>query len=300
MEMQQVRYFLALARTLNFTRAAEECHVTQPALTRSIKLLEDELGGALIRRERSHSHLTELGRRMQPMLQQCYDAALSAKTLAKAVQGSEIVPMSIAVANCVNTAVLARCFAEVARTYPGVELHIRRGPPSVVVAALKNGEADMAIAGPLEAWERLDEWPLFREPVELVIGPDHPLARSNVTEVALQDLAKDVFLSRTECETKRDVAAHLPNVGSPRPVEHQVETDHDLIALIEANAGIAFLSATAPHSARTRRLKLRDLDLWRTIVVYSVAGRLRSAAAATLLNLLRAADWSALGVSEPA
>jgi DNA-binding transcriptional LysR family regulator len=66
MEMHQVRYFLALSNTLNFTRAAEECNVTQPALTRSIKQLEEELGGDLIRRERNHSHLTKLGRRMLP------------------------------------------------------------------------------------------------------------------------------------------------------------------------------------------------------------------------------------------
>ena len=78
MEMQQVRYFLALSNTLNFTRAAEECNVTQPALTRAIKTLEEELGGELLRRERQHSHLTELGRRMLPLLQQCYDAATSA------------------------------------------------------------------------------------------------------------------------------------------------------------------------------------------------------------------------------
>src|ERR671922_2645224 len=106
MEMQQVRYFLALSRTLNFTRAAEECNVSQPALTRSIKMLEDELGGALIRRERNHSHLTELGRRMLPVLQQCYDAAVSAKSLAKSVLGSESVPMSVAVSNSVNMTIL--------------------------------------------------------------------------------------------------------------------------------------------------------------------------------------------------
>ena len=61
MEMQQVRYFLAVSRTLNFTRAAEECNVTQPALTRAIKQLEDELGGELIRREGRNTHLTDLG-----------------------------------------------------------------------------------------------------------------------------------------------------------------------------------------------------------------------------------------------
>ena len=52
MEMHQVRYFLAVARTLNFTRAAEECNVAQPSLTRAIRQLEGELGGDLFRRER--------------------------------------------------------------------------------------------------------------------------------------------------------------------------------------------------------------------------------------------------------
>ena len=81
MEMHQVRYFLAVARTLNFTRAAEECHVAQPSLTRAIKLLEGELGGDLFRRERPHAMLTPLGERMFPLLKQCYDSAQSAREL---------------------------------------------------------------------------------------------------------------------------------------------------------------------------------------------------------------------------
>jgi len=51
MEMHQVRYFLALCETLNFTRAAESCNVSQPALTRAVHKLEEELGGLLLRRE---------------------------------------------------------------------------------------------------------------------------------------------------------------------------------------------------------------------------------------------------------
>ena len=62
MEMHQIRYFLAVARTLNFTRAAEECHVAQPSLTRAVQKLEDELGGPLFRRERSNTHLSQLGK----------------------------------------------------------------------------------------------------------------------------------------------------------------------------------------------------------------------------------------------
>ena len=67
MEMHQVRYFLAVAEELNFTRASEKCNVTQPSLSRAIKLLEEELGGQLFRRERESTHLTDLGNLVRPI-----------------------------------------------------------------------------------------------------------------------------------------------------------------------------------------------------------------------------------------
>src|SRR6476659_9946810 len=66
LQFYQVRYFLALAGTLNFTRAAEQCNVTQPALTKAVQKLEQELGGALIHRERHLTQLTELGKMVLP------------------------------------------------------------------------------------------------------------------------------------------------------------------------------------------------------------------------------------------
>src|SRR5215510_12618596 len=90
MEMHQVRYFLAAATELNFTKAAEKCNVSQPSLTRAIKQLEGELGGDLFRRERPHAQLTELGERMFPLLKQCYDSALGARSLASSLKSREI------------------------------------------------------------------------------------------------------------------------------------------------------------------------------------------------------------------
>ena len=75
MEMHQIRYFLAVAEELNFTKAAERCNVSQPALSRAIQALEQELGGPLFRRERSHTHLSELGRMVQPHLPRSSTAA---------------------------------------------------------------------------------------------------------------------------------------------------------------------------------------------------------------------------------
>jgi LysR family transcriptional regulator, hydrogen peroxide-inducible genes activator len=81
MELHEVRYFLALGRTLNFTRAAEICNVTQPALTRAIQKMEDELSGLLFSRECSNTHLTELGQLLQPQFEAIIEKADSARQM---------------------------------------------------------------------------------------------------------------------------------------------------------------------------------------------------------------------------
>jgi LysR family hydrogen peroxide-inducible transcriptional activator len=94
MEMHQIRYFLAVCETLNFTRAAEQCHVTQPALTRAVQKLEDEPGGLLFRRERHLTHLTDLGRLIRPQLEQIWKETEAAKTTAKSFLKLEDAPLS--------------------------------------------------------------------------------------------------------------------------------------------------------------------------------------------------------------
>src|SRR5271168_3909963 len=83
MEIHQVRYFIAVCEHLNFTQAARKCHVTQPSLTRAIQLMEKEFGGFLFHRERSNIQLTELGRIVQPYLQEVWEQTLTAKKQAK-------------------------------------------------------------------------------------------------------------------------------------------------------------------------------------------------------------------------
>ncbi len=99
MELNQIRYFLTLCRELNFTRAAEQCHVSQPALTKAIKNLEEELGGELFRRERSNTHLTDLGRLMQPHLEQVLAATESAKSEAGSFKTAKKAPLRLGVSD---------------------------------------------------------------------------------------------------------------------------------------------------------------------------------------------------------
>lgn len=293
MEMQQVRYFLALAGTLNFTRAAEQCNVSQPALTRAIKSLEDELGGELIRREGRLSHLTELGKRMLPLLQQCYDGAASAKALARSVNAGEAATLAIGVSRTVNVELLMGALSELYRAFPALQLKIRRGSASQILELIKSGEVELAIAGPLaEAWDRLDNWSLFTEGFVLVVGQGHPLATRNEESVDAETIRDERFLLQVGGEMFDQFIARLGASGIPLSSAHEVETERDLNAMVEANFGVAFAPQSGPDAAGLRRLKFPALDLERTVSVYAVAGRRRPPEATTLLSLLRAADWS--------
>ena len=124
MELHQFRYFLALARSLNFTRAAEQCNVTQPALTKAVQRLEQELGGVLIHRERQLTQLTDLGKLVLPKLERAYAAAESVRSSAREFQRKEIAPLKIAIGSRVSAAILESPLVEIARFMPGLQVEL--------------------------------------------------------------------------------------------------------------------------------------------------------------------------------
>ena len=291
MEMQQVRYFITLAKTLNFTRAAEECNVSQPSLTRAIRLLEAEFGGELLRRERRQSHLTELGQRMLPLMQQCYDAALSAKTLATAMKKNEIAPLSIAISQTINISLLMPQLNELSRAFPGIQLKIKRGGPDDLDRLLKDGEAELAVAGPLpETWDRLDSWPVYEESFDLLLSREHRLSEREPVPVA--ELKGERFLRRSGCEMTSIVVETLASHDVHAGDAHEVESDQDLIALLESNFGVAISPVNGPSSDKLVRRPVEGITITRSVTLYGISGRRRSPAAAALLNLIRATDWS--------
>lgn len=289
--MHQIRYFLAVSETLNLTRAAERCNVAQPSLTRAIKTLETELGGELIRRERALSHLTELGQRMLPMLRQCYETALTAKSVAASISKGEATQLSLAVSDTVALSRFIPALGELSRAFPGLQLKLRRGSSSEVAEYLKSGTSELAIAGPLgEAWARLDAYPLFEEPFDLSVGWAHGLASRR--NVEFQDLASETLVLNIGCEMVDELRARLKANGILDTAAHEVTTQADLLALLGANLGFAIIPVGAIEGNGLRRIPLKHLDLVRTVSVYAVAGRHREIGSSTLLNMLRAADWA--------
>ncbi len=301
MEMQQVRYFLAVARTLNFTRAAEECNVTQPALTRAIKQLEDEFGGELIRREGRNSHLSELGQRMLKPLQQCYDSAESAKLLATKIKKGETPVLSLGVSRTFYVNHLLGPLDELRRAFPGLQLKLRRGTGSEISDLLKSGEIDLAIGGPIrETWDRLEAWPMFSEAFDLVVGPEHELAARNELELDVELFQSSQFLLHTGIDAAELQFDSIDALRAGLDSAHQVECTHDLEVLVGANFGITLMPANTLNSGLVKHINVVARNLQRTVAIYSAAGRPRSREASAFLSTIRMADWSALSARNPA
>jgi DNA-binding transcriptional LysR family regulator len=288
--MHQIRYFLALSETLNLTKAAARCHVAQPALTRAIKALESELGGELLRRERALSHLTELGQRMVPMLRQCYETALTAKMVAASIGKGEAAPLSLAISHTVALSHFTPMLRELSRAFPGLELKLRRGSSSEVAEFLKSGTAELTIAGSLdETWSRLDGQPLFEEPFGLVVGQTHRLAGNN--EAEFNELVSENLIIHTGCEIMEELRVCLQANGILDTATHQVMTREDVLTLLKADLGVAIIPLGAAQADGICNIPLKALNLVRKVSMYTVAGRQRTIACATLINMLRAADW---------
>ncbi|MGJ4889322.1 LysR family transcriptional regulator [Bradyrhizobium sp. HKCCYLRH3099] len=293
MEMHQVRYFLAVARLLNFTRAAEECNVTQPSLTRAIKQLEAELGGDLFRRERPCAQLTELGQRMHPLLQQCYEAALGARSLASSFKSGEVGALRIALTHSIDLALLIPHLEQIKRQFNRLEFRFLRGDSREVADYLKKGEAELGLAAEIdESWDRLDVWPLFTEHFELVVRTDHPLAGRNPVEI--DDLRAEQLLSRTYCEHRNRISDSLREHGLDIDRSHEISSERDLIELVQADIGVAMMPHTSLVPDTLKRTAIAGLDARRTVNLYGVAGRQRTAVASAVMRMLRGADWRSI------
>jgi DNA-binding transcriptional LysR family regulator len=291
MEMHQVRYFLAVARVLNFTRAAEECHVAQPSLTRAIRQLEGELGGDLFRRERPQAQLTELGQRMLPLLKQCYDSAVSARSLASAMKRGEVGSLRIALSQTIDPSLVTPHVVELGKLFNGLELKLYRGSSAEVLGYLKRGEVELGLgAGLGDEWERLDSWPLFTEEFQLIVNSMHRLANAQI--VGLDDLRDERLVVRTFCETTPALLELLRSHDFDVDRCHEAGAESDLLALIEAGVGVALMPQSARLPDSVMRIAVGKFPLNRTIFLYGVAGRQRTPVASTLMKMLRAYDWA--------
>lgn len=289
MDLTQIRYFLALARELNFTRAADACNVTQPALTKSIQRLEAELGGPLLLRERSLTQLTELGRTMLPLLEQTSRAAEAAKAQAASFRQPKRQLLRIGLGPQVPACLFGPLLRAVNARFGTLELTITHGAPEALNDALLHQELDVAVLDGADALaDRVNRWPLFQDDLHVLMPEGHALASAEAVQAAdLQGhslVLRDAAVSRALGRLRAGLGLDLP----PRHLGGDDDAVHQLV-LAGLGLGLAIGRRLPPPGLALR--PLAPVLARHEVVVAVVAGRPLARAADAFVRLARARDW---------
>lgn len=255
LSLHALEQFVALARTKNFTRAAEELHLSQPALSRAIQKLEDQLGQPLFERKPREVLLTDLGEllheRAREILQLVEDTF---SELAEAGRRGRIRLGAIpTIAPYFLPAVLSR-FAEL---HPEVTVSVLEDTTEVLIKRCSLGEIDLAIVALPILARQLQLEPLFDEELLLVLPAGHPLAK--VKKLTMEAVEPHPFVMLNEAHCLSENIASFCRQQSVQPVTvertSQLTTVQELVAL---DHGVSIVPEMA------RRLDLSDRRVYRS------------------------------------
>ena len=206
MELQQIRYFIAVYETLNFTKAAAQCQVSQPALTKAIKRLEDYLGSTLFVRDGRRVIVSEFGKILHPNLEEMLRQDQAVKTLSKNFRLLDKTPLSVGVMVTIGPTALAPFLVDFRTKHPGIEVSVVERPLMELLRALKEGEVEVALLhDPEQDNGDIRAEPIYQERYVVVLPPGHALAARD--EIRLKDLSKQSYVDRLSCEMRELVMA---------------------------------------------------------------------------------------------
>jgi DNA-binding transcriptional LysR family regulator len=289
MEMHQVRYFLAVCEALNFTRAAEACHVAQPSLTAAIKKLEQELGGELFRRERSRTHLTDLGKLMRPHMEQVYAASEAAKADAYGFTALEKAEIKLGVMSTIGPTQIVGFLTRLSQDIPAIELSIREAAGKDLITLLLEGEIDVGLIGLPSFSDRLNAIPLYSERYTIAFAQGHAFEQMNT--VPLSRLDGEDYLVRLHCEFADHFEAMGFEASHEVKVRYSSEREDWIQAMVLAGMGCTVMPEFLPLLPGIATRSLVEPEIARTISLVTVAGRRHSPAVGALVRLAHRYPW---------
>lgn len=287
MEMQHVKYFLALSRALNFTRAADAANVSQPALTRAIQQLEHEFGGPLFHRERGNTHLSELGRMVLPYFEAIASQVQAARDHAQRLKRMDAASLRIAAMSTVGPALLCDLLMKFKNDHPTVEFDVSGGSSADVLAALREGKVDVAlVAGTNDLDVHFHTITLSEERLVVVVSPSHPFAAKNA--VSVDDLDGQAFIHQNHCQIFESMAQLLSERGVQLNKALSAGRDDWVQEMVRAGMGFAVMPESSVTDPRLVVRRLIEPETVRTVVLATARGRPYSPAVGAFVAAARA------------
>ena len=294
MDSDALNTFLAVYRRGGVSNAAKALHRSQPAISRRIALLEEELGVPLFERVAGRTVLSDAGRVMVPYAERAVAAAQDAENAVRALASSSSGPVALAVVGTLAGGRLTTIVKRFAGEHPGVDFTLRTATSADVSSLIRRGEATIGLRYERDRSNDLDCELLFAEPLQVVCAPDHPRAGSRVTRLA--ELRAERWIAFPEVPGRREISAsHVFALFQTHEMGEIDWTPVDSLTaqkrLIESGFGIALLARS--HFADELRVSsistigVGDLAARQDIVAVTRRGGFLSAASRRLLEIIR-------------
>ncbi|WP_433345312.1 LysR family transcriptional regulator [Microtetraspora malaysiensis] len=286
MELQQLRYVIAVAETNNFTRAAERCRVVQSALSHQIAGLERELGARLFERTSRRVRLTPAGEAFLPGARECLEAADRARAEVAAASGEVRGRLAVGAIPTVAAVNLPVALRDYRRRYPRVHITLASAGSEDLIERVRRGDVDVAFLGlpPRAEPKGVQSHRLGGGELVAVVAPDHHLTEN---EVDLRSLADEPFIDfRAGAAGRAQSDEAFAAAGVQREVPFEVSSAEFMVDLVRQGLGVGMLPAAyAPRFSDLRIIRLRDAP---TRVEHLIWDSRPSPAATAFLELIRA------------
>lgn len=259
MDIRQLKYFVAVANTRNFTRASELLHIAQPPLSRQIQLLEEELGVQLILRQSRPLRLTEAGRMFYEQALQIITRIDQLKTATRQIGLNQQQTLSIGFVASTLYGGLPMLIRKLRHHYPNVDIQLVELTSTQQFAALKSGRIDVGFGRIRSNDSTVARTVLREERLVLAMPPSCALA-ANAGRISLREISgqKLIIYPKEPRPSFADHVLSLLNDQAIRPSEvHEVREIQTALGLVAAESGLCII----PASARLRNdLHYRLID----------------------------------------
>lgn len=244
MKLSTLRYLVAFADELSFSRAAERCHVSQPTLSISLQNLELELGITLIERARGHVALTNIGREVVAQARRALEEARRVELIAQTGINPLAGTFRLGVIHTIGPYLLPELIASIRRTARDMTLYIEENMTAMQSDFLKYGTVDAAIIALPFNIPGIETYPLYDEPFMVIVPPGHPWEKRKT--IAIEEVrGEDVLILKAGNCFREQVLDACPEISHAEGSLHQGHSIETIRCMVASGYGISVLPASA-------------------------------------------------------
>ncbi|GAB6040784.1 LysR family transcriptional regulator [Endothiovibrio diazotrophicus] len=281
--LRQLRVFEAVATQLSYTRAAEQLHLSQPAVSMQVKQLEEMIGLPLLDKVGKKVFLTQAGEELHHYAHAVFDQLEEAEEVLESLKGLKTGRLDIAVASTVNY-FAPRLLSAFKQRYPGVTLTLEVTNRRTLIRRLENNERDLVLMGAPPTGLDLEAEPFMENQLVVIAQPDHPLAEER--EIPFARLGDECFVMREPGSgTRAAMERHFADHGVEIRINMEMTRGEAIKQAVRAGMGLGVVSThTIELELETRRLVVLDVEEFpierQWYIVYRRGKRLSPAALA--------------------